>query len=189
MCDVYLFDGQLPVCELVLGEFFQNIFILVKTKLKNMQKVKGLGLWLLLFTLSGCGGLLGGPEGGSMSCEVDGDKFKANIAVVATWESDMLTVTGSGNIAEQCQIVIHNCSSEGTYEITASNTEANVGRWTESVDPSTGTYTTMGGLGSGTVEVTKLTEKTAKGTFSFTAQNTEGTEVSVTSGEFEADIQ
>lgn len=154
-----------------------------------MQKIKGLGLWLLLFTLSGCGGLLGGAEGGSMSCEVDGDKFKANIAVVATWESDLLTVTGSGNIAEQCQIIIYDCPGDGTYEITADLTERNQGRWTGSVDPSTGTYTTMSGLGSGTVEITKLTEKTVKGTFSFTAQNTEGTEVSVTSGEFSADVQ
>lgn len=54
----------------------------------------------------------------------------------------------------------------------------------------TGTYSTQGGFGTGTVEITDYTaDEEVKGTFSFTAKNMDGTEVSVTKGEFTAAFQ
>jgi hypothetical protein len=156
----------------------------------KMRTIKILTLALLSTTLFSCGGIFGGDTNGSMTCDVDGNGFEATLSVVATNDQNILTVTGSGPNADQCQVIIQDFDGVGTYTISANFDERNTGRWTESINPMTGTYTTQGGLGTGTVEITDYTaDEEVSGTFSFTAKNMEGTEVSVTNGEFTASFQ
>lgn len=148
---------------------------------------------LVLFALSAlmmqsCIGMLMRGDGGKVTCDVDGDSFTSSV-VVATNVSNELTVTASGGISKQVSLIITDFNGTGTYEVTNSSTEENSCRWTGSVDPTTGSYTTMGGLGSGTIEVTDFSEDRVEGTFSFTAKNQEGGEVEVTNGAFDADIE
>jgi len=124
---------------------------------------------------------------GSMSLKVDGTSWTASLAVVATNSGGLVTVTGSDSNAHQAQVTIYNVSGTGTYQLGGSMTNPNMGRWTAGVNPEQ-TYTTSLGLGSGTVEITELTDTNVAGTFSFTAKNSNGDEVSITEGSFNAAI-
>ncbi|MEZ5084064.1 MAG: DUF6252 family protein [Bacteroidales bacterium] len=127
------------------------------------------------------------PTNGAMTCKVNGTSWTASLAVVATDENGLLTVTGSDSNAHQCQVSVFNHTGTGTYSLGGSITNPNLGRWTEGLSQND-TYSTMVGLGSGTLEITELTATNVKGTFSFTAKNGAGTEVSVTEGSFDAPI-
>jgi len=133
------------------------------------------------------GGSTPTPTQGTMNCKVDGTDWSASLAVVATNSNGVFTVTGSDANAMQCQVTLMNVNGPGTYQIGGSMTNPNSGRWTASTDPAD-TYSSMLGQGSGTVEITVLTDTKTEGTFSFTAKNTAQTTVSVTQGSFSADI-
>jgi len=121
------------------------------------------------------------PTTGALNCKVDGNDWTASLAVVASNSGGLVTITGSDSNSKQCQVAIYNVSGTGTYQIGGRMTNPNTGRWTEGLGQND-TYMTQLGLGSGTVEITELTATGVKGTFSFTAKNGEGTEVSLTIG-------
>jgi hypothetical protein len=121
----------------------------------------------------------------ALTCKVNGTSWPASLAVVATNSGGILTVTGSDSNAKQCQVIIYDANGAGTYTLGGSLTNPNTGRWTEGLN-ATDTYTTSVGLGEGTAEITELTATSVKGTFQFTAKNTEGTGVTITEGSFDA---
>ena len=127
---------------------------------------------------------------GEMTCKVDGTNWSATLAVVATLDESagIATVTGSDGSSKQCQVTINGFAGTGTYDLGGTLTNPNMGRWTASASL-TDTYTTTLGQGSGSVKVTEVTDTSIKGTFSFTAKNSNGEEVSLTEGEFDAQIQ
>lgn len=123
------------------------------------------------------------PTGNSLTCKVDGTAWNASLAVVATNTGGVLTVTGSDSNSGQCQIILFNPTGTGSYTLGGGMTNQSNGRWTEGVGQED-TYTTMLGQGSGSVEITELSDTKVKGTFSFTAKNSAGTDVSITEGSF-----
>lgn len=127
-------------------------------------------------------------QGNSLTCKVDGNAWTASLAVVATNSGGVLTVTGSDSNAGQCQITLMNVKGTGTYELGGSATNPNTGRWTQGLDPNNDTFTTMMGIGSGSVEITELTSSKVSGTFSFTAKNMNSQGVSITDGSFSSDF-
>lgn len=127
------------------------------------------------------------PTTGAMTCKVNGTAWTATLAVVATNANGLLTVTGSDSNAHQCQATVFNHTGVGSYPLGGSMTNPNTGRWTEGLGQND-TYSTMLGLGTGTIEITEITATNVKGTFSFTAKNGAGTEVSITEGSFNAPI-
>jgi hypothetical protein len=122
---------------------------------------------------------------GTMTLKVDGVDWSATLAVQATNSNGVLTVAGSDSNAQQCQVTIMNASGTGTYQLGGTPTNPNSGRWTKGTGQND-TYTTMLGIGSGTVTITELTANSVKGTFEFTAKNTPQEEVSITDGSFSA---
>lgn len=123
------------------------------------------------------------PTTGAMTLKADGADWSASLAVVASNEGGVLTVTGSDSNAHQAQVIIYNASGTGTYTLGGSITNQSNGRWTVGLGQND-TYTTMVGQGQGTVEITEISDTGVKGTFSFTAKNGAGTEVSITEGSF-----
>jgi hypothetical protein len=123
------------------------------------------------------------PAGNTLTCTVNGTAWNASLAVVATNTGGVLTVTGSDSNAGQCQVIIFNPSGAGTYPLGGNLTNQSNGRWTQGTGQED-TYTTMLGQGQGTVEITELSDTKVKGTFSFTAKNSAGTEVTITEGSF-----
>jgi len=120
---------------------------------------------------------------GTFTCKVNGTSWTASLAVVATNSGGVLTVTGSDSNAGQCQVIISNPSGTGTYALGGSMTNQSNGRWTQGTGQED-TFTTMLGQGSGSVEITELSDTKVKGNFSFTAKNSAGTDVSITEGSF-----
>lgn len=126
---------------------------------------------------------------GTMTALVDGDRFNADLKAVASHDGTILTVTGSGGIAEQCQVILQDFNGEGSYTLGGSMTATNNGRWTASINPQSGTYLTQGGLGDGACTITSWDGAIVKGTFNFTAKNLNGEEAVITEGEFHVEIE
>jgi len=119
---------------------------------------------------------------GNMELVIDGDSWNASLAVVANKSAEnIVTVTGSDSNAKQCQIIILNCNAIGTYNLS----DPNIGRWTAGLAQEQ-TYTTSVGLGTGTVEITELSDTGISGTFHFSAKNTEIEQITITEGNFNA---
>lgn len=127
------------------------------------------------------------PGTSSMNLKVDGADWSASLAVVATNSNGVFSVTGSDANAKQCGISVMNVSGPGTYDLGGTLTNPNMGRWTASTSPSD-TYVTSLGQGSGQVVITSLSDTHVKGTFEFTAKNSEQQMVTISSGSFDADI-
>ena len=128
------------------------------------------------------------PIQGTMTCKVNGTAWTASLAVVATENGAIVSVSGSDSNAHQLQINVTNFSGIGTYQLGGPMTNTNAGRWTEGIGQDQ-TYSTMLGMGTGTFEVTDYGNNMIKGTFSFTAKNMTQVEVSITDGIFEATFQ
>lgn len=94
----------------------------------KMRTIKFLFVALISTTLVSCGGLFSNEIDGSMTCNVDGNGFEATLAVVATNDQNILTVTGSGAGADQCQVIIQDFGGVGTYTISSNFDERNTGR-------------------------------------------------------------
>lgn len=129
-----------------------------------------------------------GAGSGTLKATIDGTAWTASLAVVANNNSGLITITGSDSGGKQLQLIVHGVSATGTFNLGGSMTNQNHGRWT-AAPAADQSYTNMMGLGSGTVEFTELTASGAKGTFSFTAKNTDGVEVKVTNGSFSVKFQ
>lgn len=124
-------------------------------------------------------------SGGSLSARIDGADWNASLAVQAVNSNGVLSVTGSDASSKQLQITVINPTGAGEYQLGGNMTNQNSGRWTAGVNTNQ-TYTTTVGLGSGTVNISELTDTNVKGTFSFTAANSDEEQVSVTDGTFSA---
>jgi len=124
---------------------------------------------------------------GSMSLKINGTDWSATLAVQATNVNGVLSIAGSDANARQCQVTVINPNGAGTYDLGGSQTNSNSGRWTQGTGTND-TYTTMLGLGAGSVTITELTATSVKGTFEFTAKNTALEEVTLTSGSFSATL-
>lgn len=122
-----------------------------------------------------------------MTCKVDGNDYTATV-VAATLKDDVLIVTGTSGIDEQCQIILYDCTSTGTYEIDMNFTEQHIGGFTNGTDPDKNVYVSSSGLGTGSITISALSDTNVEGTFQYTAKNSEGDEVSITDGVFKSKI-
>ncbi len=129
-----------------------------------------------------------GVGGGTLTATIDGTAWTAGLAVVANNNSGLVTITGSDMGGKQLQLIVHNVTATGTFNLGGTMTNQSHGRWT-AAPTADQTYTNMMGLGSGTVEFTELSATGAKGTFAFTAENSAGTTVNVTNGSFSVTFQ
>lgn len=130
------------------------------------------------------GGSLNG--GGSMTLKYDGNDFSATLAVQAVNENGVINVTGSDGNARQASLVLFGTSGPGTYTIGAAYPQ-NLCTWTEGTN-ATQTFTASFVIGSGTVTITELTDSKIKGSFEFTAVNTNQETRTITDGSFEANF-
>ena len=128
------------------------------------------------------------PAGGKMTAKINGTDWSAKTSVVGVYTNNILTVTGQNNpggtSSEQMQIVITNITKTGEYTLSIFG---NTGRFTVATSPTDiTTYLTMDQV-AGTVNVTSLDSKGAKGTFSFTAKNSndQNDVKEITNGSFE----
>lgn len=124
---------------------------------------------------------------GTMTATVNGNSFDATLAVQAVYENGVLSVAGNNGNAQQLQITLLNPDGTGTYQIGGNMANPNTGMYVDGPSAEE-TYTTMVGVGTGSVEITEFTDSKVKGFFSFTARNTAGDEVSVTNGQFDVNI-
>lgn len=133
---------------------------------------------------------------GTLTCQVDGadwtGDFIAQALLSSTGADDVLTITGQqsdGNT--QVQVILNPFTGPGTYTIVKGNfAETNMGRYTGS-NPLTQTFTTMSGLGEGSIEITDFeADGKVKGSFSFTAVNAASgnAEVAITNGMIDLEV-
>jgi len=129
------------------------------------------------------------PASGTMTAVIDGNSWNAALAVQAVKTSGTFQVSGSDNSAKQMNVTIMNYTGPSTYALGGSATSGNgnLGRWTAGLN-SNQTYSTMVGQGEGTCTITSETGGVVEGTYSFTAKNTDGVQVSVTEGKFKASL-
>ncbi len=129
------------------------------------------------------------PSSGSMEAKIDGSSWKAALAVQAVKSGGTFQVTGSDNSGKQLNVTIMNYNGPGNYTLGGPATSGNGsnGRWTAGLS-SDQTYSTMVGQGEGTCNISKEEGGKVEGTFSFTAKNTEGKQVTVTDGSFSAKL-
>ena len=128
------------------------------------------------------------PSGNTLTAKIDGAEWVASLAVVASSDPIVVSITGSDSNAAQLMFSINNPAGAGTYTLGGSLTNPNLGRWTQGVGQND-TYTTLLGQGAGTVTITEFSETGFKGTFEFTARNGIQTEVSISDGEFNATFE
>ena len=156
-------------------------------------------IYLFLIILSGlfisCGSSDNGTDStnnnntnGSMKAKVAGNNWEANTAVVGVYTAGVLTITGQFTNAQtsdskQVSLTIMQNAAVGTFTVgllgpaQARYTEASLQNLTG--DTYIGT--------SGTIEITELSDTSAKGTFSFSgALNGNGSVIQVTNGTFTA---
>jgi len=125
------------------------------------------------------------PTGNTLRCDVDGNDWVASLAVVASSNQGLVTITGSDSNSRQLMFSIHNVNGTGTYSLGGTLTNQNLGRWTQGLGQND-TFTTMLGQGSGTVHITELSATAFAGTFEFTAKNGVQNEIVISAGEFNA---
>lgn len=125
------------------------------------------------------------PSGNTLTATIDGAAWNASLAVVASSDPGIVTITGSDSNSKQLMFSIYNPTGPGSYTLGETLTNQNMGRWTIGVGQNE-TFTTMLGQGLGTVNVSEMTESAFSGTFEFTAKNGAGEEVTIASGEFNA---
>lgn len=125
------------------------------------------------------------PSGNMLTANINGTDWNASLAVVASSDPGIVTITGSDSNAGQLMFSIFNPTGVGTYSLGGSLTNQNMGRWTQGLGQND-TYTTLLGQGTGTVTISEMTESGFNGTFEFTAKNGAQTEVVINSGEFNA---
>ncbi len=109
-------------------------------------------------------------EGGKVTAKIDGKSWSAS-EVVAIRNGNILTLTGQafpgGTGSEQLQITLSNITGPGDFVLSFIG---NTGRFTTGSASSITNYLTLD-QNAGTVKVTSIDDKGAKGTFSFTAKN------------------
>lgn len=127
----------------------------------------------------------GNPDSnGSMSLKHDGESWTPTLGVQGVNTNGVINITGSDSKANQVAIVVFEPTGPGTYKIGPSGNAGTSGRWTQGIGQ-LDSYMASHVIGSGEVTFTELTTAKAKGTFKFTAYNTEQATVVVTEGKFD----
>lgn len=131
---------------------------------------------LATLTLAACGKDSGtGPSDGSgsggMTAKVGGQNFSsASLTTNGSWIRGAFGVVGttfSGGTTKQINITLHNVTEAGTYSLSSSYT--NSATYTEAAGPEDlKTWIAGPETGSGTVIITSIDSKGAKGTFNIT---------------------
>jgi len=124
------------------------------------------------------------PSNGSLTLKHGGSAWSASMSVQAVNTNGVLNITGSDSKANQAAVTIFQPNGAGTYTIGTLSNPGNSGRWTQGINQ-TDTYTASSVLGTGEITITELTATKAKGSFYFTAYNTEQNTVQVTEGKFD----
>lgn len=169
--------------------------------MKTFNKIILVLTAVVAMTLTSCkkdddGGGGGSAAEGTVSAKVDGNNFNSmEMASFATLTSGTLILQGSDASGKGISIIMNNYEGVGTYEFTDSNVflvatyvEANINNPTQS-QTWTAPYE-----GSGVIGELKISEKTdlgIKGTFSFTAKNSNGDQSlkNITDGTFNLKFQ
>lgn len=126
------------------------------------------------------------PGTGTMTLKYNGTDWSATLTVQAVNSNGVINVTGSDGNAHQASVILYGVSGPGTYALGAGYPQ-NLCTWTEGTDASQ-TYSASLVLGSGSVTITELSDSKVKGTFEFTAYNTNQETRQITEGAFEANF-
>lgn len=119
--------------------------------------------------------------GGSLSADIDGSGWDADLEVCAVNDSGVFNVTGSDNDGNQLAVTVLNADAN-TFSIDGVQ---NNGRWNEG----TQTFLVIAGATAGTVTFDSFDEAGADGTFSFTATDVTASEDRVvTNGTFNVEF-
>ena len=155
------------------------------------MKIRNLILGLVLIagiSFTGCKKEETNPGGttsnGSLTLKHAGSAWSASMSVQAVNTNGVLNITGSDSNANQAAVTIFQPNGAGTYTIGTLSNPGNSGRWTQGIGQ-TDTYTASNILGSGEINITELTATKVKGSFFFTAYNTDQNTVQVTEGKFD----
>lgn len=122
-------------------------------------------------------------SGNTMAAKIDGSDWSGSLTVSGVYSSGVLAIAGQDDNVRQIQIRLLNPSGTGDYPIGGTATNPHMCQVTMGTTQND-MYTTMIGVGNGTVTLTKLSSTEAEGTFSFTARNMAGSTKSVTGGSF-----
>ena len=155
------------------------------------MKIRNLILGLVLIagiSFTGCKKEETNPGGttsnGSLTLKHAGSAWSASMSVQAVNTNGVLNITGSDSNANQAAVTIFQPNGAGTYAIGTLSNPGNSGRWTQGIGQ-TDTYSASSVLGSGEITITELTATKVKGSFFFTAYNTDQNTVQVTEGKFD----
>jgi hypothetical protein len=125
-------------------------------------------------------------KNGSFSASIDGKAFTANLAIIATYANNKLSVTGT-NAAETLGFLVV-ATGPGTYSVGSGNQSGNNASYVPSTAGNPQGWTAGTFNGSGSVKVDTLTSTGASGTFSFVLTPTVNTSATgnknITNGKF-----
>lgn len=164
--------------------------------MKTLKTLLKTGLLALAIAFSSCssddGGNGGGGSGFYLTAKVDGGNYKSYVKPMAVMAGGMLMIQSSTSAGDAIQIQVANYNGVGTY--TSGNNNLTNG-YINYLDMGSQvgqfvTYTSV--RGTGTVEITEVTDTAVMGTFTATAvENQDGAtnDVSITNGKFRAEIQ
>ncbi len=134
----------------------------------------------------------GGNSGFFLTAKVNGQNYSSFVTPTAVSVAGMLMIQSSASSGNSIQIQVANYTGIGTY--TSGNNDLTDGYINYlllgSTPTSFQTFTSV--RGTGTVEITEVTETSISGTFSATApENIPGStnQVSITEGSFKAELQ
>ena len=164
--------------------------------MKTLNKTILLLMAVIAVSLTSCkkdddGGGGGSAASGTLAAKVDGSSFNSmEMTSFATLTSGTLILQGSNASGKAISIIINHYDGIGTYEFSDSNVFV-VGTYVETNinDPMNSQTWTAPYDNSGVVGEVKISEKTdtnVKGTFHFTAKNSNGDQSlkSITDGSF-----
>jgi hypothetical protein len=170
------------------------ILLINSNNKEEKMKIRNLILGLVLIagiSFTGCKKEETNPGGstgnGSLSLKHAGSAWSATLSVQAVNTNGILNITGSDSNANQAAVTVFQPNGAGTYIIGPSGNTGTSGRWTQGIGQ-TDTYTASNLLGSGEIKITELTATKVKGSFFFTAYNTEQNTVQVTEGKFDVNF-
>lgn len=154
-----------------------------------MKALKTVLFFMLLITCFTSCQLLNSTGGSFVTATIDGEEFESlNLLTnYSELDSSIVMITGStgGINAQSIIITLNNFEGEGVYELGGNS--LSIATYTDGV-ASLEAYSTFNNPGTGTVDLSFVTENIAEGSFSFTAsredENGDVVTVEVMEGEF-----
>ncbi|WP_298148253.1 DUF6252 family protein [Flavobacterium sp.] len=160
--------------------------------MKSVSKFFFLVMLFGLFSCSNDDNGSGASSGFYLKAKVEGQNYRSFVSPTAVSVAGMLMIQSSASSGNSIQIQIANYNGVGTY--TSGNNDLTAGyiNYLLLGDTPTSFQTFTSVRGTGTVEITEVTETSISGTFSATApENVPGAtnQVSITEGSFRAELQ